>query len=161
MKGYLSGPMLGYKDLNYPLFAAWATELRSRGHTVLVPSENPAPPEGVENPIAYYMRLDLQMVLESECLWMIHGWQYSKGAKIEAATAMAIGLPLLDAGTERPLPIRRIHEVIDCDHKGWTVDWNSVEVVGDTEIPTAYGYCTVCNRYPIYDDQFRLDTFHA
>jgi hypothetical protein len=157
MKGYLSGPMLGYRDLNYPLFAAWAKELRRRGHEVLVPSENPAPPEGEENPIAYYMRLDLQMVMESECLWMIPGWQYSKGAKVEAAVAMAIGVPLLDVDTEKPLPIRRIHEVIDCDHQGWTAGTEGIQVIGAAGVPVAYDYCTICGRYPIYDDKFRID----
>ena len=157
MKGYLSGPMLGYEGLNYPLFAAWATYLRDLGHEVLVPSENPAPPEGVD-PIPYYMKLDLQMVMESECLWMIPGWQYSKGAKVEASVGLALGLPLLDVQTQKPLPIRRIHEVVDCAHTGWTRGVQGLNAIGDSEVPIAYDVCTVCDRYPIYDDQFRIDT---
>lgn len=157
MKGYLSGPMLGYGELNYPLFAAWAEYLRDLGHEVLVPSEVPPPSEDYENPIAYYMRADIAMILESQCLWMIPGWTYSKGAKIEAAVGMAIGLPLLDVATQKPLPIRRIHEVIDCDHQGWTEGVEGLNFVGTTAVNMQYDRCLVCDRYPIYDDKFRID----
>lgn len=157
MKGYLSGPMLGYQSLNYPLFAAWATYLRDKGHEVLVPSENPKPPEEEKDPISYYMRLDLEMVLRSECLWMIPGWQYSKGAKIEAAVAMSIGLPLLDVKTQKVLPIRRINEVVDCAHTGWLQGIQGLDFVGDIQVPVVYDRCSVCDRYPIYDDKHRMD----
>ena len=150
MKGYLSGPMLGYSGENYPTFELWAVRLRERGHEVLSPHEVELPTMiAEEDKIAYYMRKDIEMVMKSDCLWMIPGWMYSLGAKIEVSVAMALRLPLYDVKSGELLDIRRIHQVVECGHG------RRVTVLGN-EL-TTYSKCEDCYRFPIYDDKFRMD----
>lgn len=100
MKFYLSGPMTGYPDWNYPAFAAAAELLRYMGHQVLSPAENFA---GATNKTyAEYMRLDIEQVLSVEAIAVLPHWWTSRGACIEVSVARVIGLPILDAATLLP-----------------------------------------------------------
>lgn len=87
MKVYIAGPMTGLPEFNKPAFHTKADELREEGFTVL----NPAIlPDGLEH--HEYMQICLPMVQVSDAIYMLSGWESSKGALMEHDLAMDIGL---------------------------------------------------------------------
>lgn len=86
-KVYIAGPMTGLPEFNKSAFHAKADELREEGFTVL----NPAIlPDGLEH--HEYMQICLPMVQVSDAIYMLSGWESSKGALMEHDLAMDIGL---------------------------------------------------------------------
>lgn len=92
MKIYLAGPMTGLPDFNYPAFHAAAARLRSMGHEVLNPAENPEPPcrswQG-------YMRMALAQLVQCECIALLPGWTESRGALIERKLAQVLQMSVM------------------------------------------------------------------
>jgi len=92
---YLSGPMTGLPDNNYPAFNAAAQQLRDRGFEVLNPAEAPPFDTWLE-----YMRHDLiELLKNADVLVYMPGWENSKGAGIEIYLANALGLPCIALDT--------------------------------------------------------------
>jgi hypothetical protein len=89
MKIYIAGPMTGRVQFNYPAFHQAATLLRAAGHVVINPAENPAPSCGSW---LGYMRMSVAQVASVDCLVMLPGWPFSKGARIEYLLAKLLGL---------------------------------------------------------------------
>jgi hypothetical protein len=88
MKVYLAGPMRGHPELNRSLFVHWTAVLRVAGHTVFNPAE-----QG-DGDIRQLLGADLAWITSTaEAVVLLPGWQTSLGAKAEAATAAAIGIP--------------------------------------------------------------------
>jgi len=89
---YLSGPMTGIPDLNFPLFKEVAEEWKRRGWAVF----NPAETDGgdTSNPKSYYMRLDIQALTHPDitAIGLLPGWENSRGALTEAMIARELGL---------------------------------------------------------------------
>lgn len=96
---YLSGPMTGVPEFNYPAFHEAAKRLRWVGFEVLCPAEHP---DGLS--YAEYMRKDILMVLAAEAIVVLPGWEKSRGAQIEVSIGRALDLPILDAETLEPVP---------------------------------------------------------
>lgn len=100
IKLYLAGKMSGEKDLNCPLFDAWAKKLRAEGFFVFNPSENEGhiPPEQTiigGSQRRQVMRRDLLFIIDkADGIAMIPGWEGSRGAVAEKAAADLIGLPI-------------------------------------------------------------------
>lgn len=110
MNIYLAGPMRGYPDFNFPAFHANAKVLRSLGHTVFSPAEKDEEQHGKEafqgkvelqeakaSNVGFSLRKALQMDLDyicahAEAVCLMKGWELSKGAQAESATATALGL---------------------------------------------------------------------
>ena len=95
---YLSGPMSGLPDFNYPAFHATAKRLRALGHTVLNPAEvdelhNPTP--GTHQPWHWYMRHALRMIADAEEVVVLDGWSKSRGALEEVRIAGMLDIPVL------------------------------------------------------------------
>lgn len=88
---FLSGPMTGHENWNYPAFNAAAAKLRAQGHFVENPAENPAPPCGTW---AGYMRLSIAQLMRCECVAVLEGWEQSRGAVIECQLAELLGIPV-------------------------------------------------------------------
>lgn len=87
---YLSGPMTGHPDWNYPAFHAAARMLRAWGHAVI----NPAESYNGDQSLSFdtYMRLDLKQILEAcDTIVVLPGWEKSPGAVLEVAVAAALG----------------------------------------------------------------------
>ena len=94
MKLYLAGPMTGLPDLNFPAFHAAAAVLRVRGYQVF----NPAELGFSENEYRAALTACLAWICaEAEALAVLPGWEKSKGAQAEVATAYALGLQVLKA----------------------------------------------------------------
>ena len=111
MKVYLSGPMRGYKDFNFPAFDRAAAFLRSHGHEVFNPAEKDREhdPEGVswrspdgditEAEVTgmfnrrVAIRADLNYIMDhAEAIAMLPGWNESKGANAELWLARFLDL---------------------------------------------------------------------
>jgi hypothetical protein len=109
MKVYVAGPMRGIPEFNYPAFNAAAAKLRALGHVVFNPAENDATNNNI--PIAGFATgdhdasiaggFDIRKALGQDLAWicgeadavaMLPGWEASKGATAERATAIAIGI---------------------------------------------------------------------
>lgn len=90
-KAYISGPMSNRPDFNYPAFFAAADQLREMGCEPL----NPA--EGVEDTSkhwTYYMRLAIRLLMDADEIWMLEGWEESRGAKLEKQIAEQLQMPV-------------------------------------------------------------------
>lgn len=108
---YLSGPMRGYPNFNFPLFHEVAQFLRSaRGgsHNVFNPAEHDeetypgieewpgfasgdttqCPEFNLPDSLAW----DFARILESDGIAMLPGWQASSGAKAERFVAECVGV---------------------------------------------------------------------
>ncbi len=97
MRLYLSGPMTGHEDWNYPAFNATAARLRAAGHEVFNPAENDNGSAG--KPREFYLRLDVEAVSKSDALAVLPGWERSEGANLEVHIARHLAMPVYDANT--------------------------------------------------------------
>ena len=87
---YISGPMTGYENFNRKEFNHKANILTDVGYNVL----NPATlPNGLSQ--LQYMSICQSMVLASQSIYMLIGWQASEGAKAELALAQKIKLEVI------------------------------------------------------------------
>ena len=96
-KLYISGPMTGLPEFNFPAFAQAADWYRTLGCDVLSAHEvKHDEPNGLGSlPWHEYLRADLiAMLTECDEIVMLPGWQNSKGATLERHVAMALGFPV-------------------------------------------------------------------
>lgn len=93
-KLYLSGPMTGHVDYNFPAFNAAATDLRARNYTVENPAEHFDGRTGL--PWEIYLAKDMQLLVE-ECWGVatLPGWAFSRGARLEVSLADYMGLAIM------------------------------------------------------------------
>jgi len=89
---YLSGPMTGLPDYNYPAFRSAAETLRGYGQQVFDPSE--AFEGRTDLPKEVYMRKDLEELLRADVVALLPGWQNSSGAQLEVEVAKQCGIPI-------------------------------------------------------------------
>ena len=91
-KIYLSGPMTGYPDFNYPAFDDADRLLRNKGYIVF----NPANQFNRDQSLDWteYMRADIAAILDCDEVVVLDGWEMSLGARLEVAVARSIGLPV-------------------------------------------------------------------
>lgn len=91
---YLSGPMTGLKDFNYPAFNAEAARLRELGYTVENPAENPLPADA---PWHMYMRAAIRQMLTCDTVAFLPDWRQSRGANVEIELATHLGMAVIQA----------------------------------------------------------------
>lgn len=89
---YLSGPMTGLPDLNFPAFHAAADKLRSQGVQVVNPAELDHPSDATWPD---YMRRDIAELVRCDWIALLPGWENSKGAHLEYTIATKLGMPAL------------------------------------------------------------------
>jgi hypothetical protein len=88
-KVYISGPMTGIPEFNFPAFNAKAAELRAGGCEPVSPVENGVPAGA---PWVEHMRADIRMLLDCDGIHMLPGWSKSRGATLEHSIAVQLGL---------------------------------------------------------------------
>lgn len=111
---YLSGPMRGHPDFNFPAFLEADKRLTEDGYTVHNPAvrdlkagfdpiagEYADPEYGVRNAF----RWDVESILNSDAVVVLPGWQDSAGAQLEVTIARAIGIPALEYPSLLPIDI--------------------------------------------------------
>lgn len=83
---YISGPMRGYPEDNFPMFNQCAEELRNKGLAV----ENPADHFGGKRglPRYKYLAADVLALLKCDVIVLMPGWLHSEGACLEAQIAL-------------------------------------------------------------------------
>jgi hypothetical protein len=85
--------MTGLPYFNYPAF--WEAEkfLISKGFSVKSPHHTPR-----QDSWSAYMRLDITMLCECDSIYMLPGWENSKGAKLEKMIADSLGMEIFYFG---------------------------------------------------------------
>lgn len=116
MNIYLAGPMRGIKDFNFPEFMRNAELLRSAGHSVFNPAERDLSVHGAaslktatgdETEVAKNLNMDPKafardcfladteyICKHADAIYLMPGWETSKGAIAEKALGEALGLEI-------------------------------------------------------------------
>ena len=111
MKIYLAGPMRGIPHFNFPAFHKAAAKLRAAGHVVFNPAERDIERHGKDISAGNVAGSEQQaqqehgvnlrqaladdmafICLDADAIALLPGWEDSKGALAEKATARALGL---------------------------------------------------------------------
>ena len=92
---YISGPITGILEATV-LFKETEMYLRHQGHTVLNPMDIKDPVENLENGElwVYYMKEALSLLFTADCIYMLEGWEESKGARMEFLVATELNIPV-------------------------------------------------------------------
>ena len=92
MTWYVSGPMSGYDDNNFPAFSHATKVLRSRGFEIISPHEIEIGGHALM-PVRWdeYLRADLKQLVDCHGIVLLRGWSKSRGARLELATALGLG----------------------------------------------------------------------
>jgi hypothetical protein len=78
---------------NYPAFDAAALALGERGILTLNPANSELDNDtGAPQAWEWYMRKALRMVLQSDGICLLPGWEHSRGAQLEVTVGNALGL---------------------------------------------------------------------
>jgi predicted dienelactone hydrolase len=87
MRIYITGPMSGLPEFNYPAFHAADAALKALGHETLNPANNPECDswEG-------YMRAAIAQVIQAEAIAFLPGSDSSRGALLELKIGEELGL---------------------------------------------------------------------
>jgi hypothetical protein len=88
---YISGPMTGMTDWNYPAFNAKASELRAMGLEVVNPAEDKEPNLEWSD----YLRIDIRLLMNCDGIYMLPGWSKSRGARLEHHVARELGFAVI------------------------------------------------------------------
>lgn len=86
---YISGPMTGLPELNFPAFHAAAKALRALGYEVVNPAE--VNPDSTK-PWQQCMRDDIRALCDCDATALMEGWEASKGAHLELHIAHRLGM---------------------------------------------------------------------
>jgi hypothetical protein len=91
---YIAGPMSGLPEYNYPAFMAAAEMLKAKhpDACIINPAENFNRETGL--PYTVYIRKSFEQVLEATELYVLAGWNGSRGARCEIAMAGLLGLTI-------------------------------------------------------------------
>lgn len=90
---YLAGPMTGLPDFNRPAFHAAAAALRAQGYVVINPAEVDLGPDATWSD---YMRIHLAEIARRVTqVFVLPGWEGSRGAQLEVHVARSLGLPVV------------------------------------------------------------------
>lgn len=104
MRIYVSGPMTGIVDYNFPEFRRAADSLNRAGYEAVDPSRH-----GVDlDSWGDYVKRDLVDMLTCDAVALLRGWEESRGARLEVHVALELGMPVTSVAdwVERAVPGR-------------------------------------------------------
>jgi hypothetical protein len=103
---YIAGPMTGYPDFNFQAFDDAKNYLKQKGWAVVSPAdlarEEGFREEGLNgDPLDIQFALliakkDINALLKCDAVYLLRGWENSKGARAEKAVAEWVGLPCVE-----------------------------------------------------------------
>lgn len=91
---YISGPMTGIPEFNFPAFHTKAYELRKQGIEVVNPAEHEEDPN---KEWSDYLRKDIRLLMDCDAIHMLPGWRKSRGARLEHYIAVELGFTVTGA----------------------------------------------------------------
>ncbi|GFM49017.1 hypothetical protein PSCICE_02840 [Pseudomonas cichorii] len=92
-KIYISGPMTGLPELNFPAFNAESARLRAMGFDVVNPAE--LNPDGAS--WGDCMRKDIAALMGCDTVATLPGWENSKGAQLEVLIGQRLEMAVVKA----------------------------------------------------------------
>ncbi len=105
---YIAGPMTGYPEFNFPAFFEVAEAFEDGGWNVYNPAQHDLDVHGTLDGVNAAFEKDKDRMLRDclnwdlgvitdkcDAIYMLPGWENSKGARAEHATAVALGLQIL------------------------------------------------------------------
>jgi len=114
VKVYLAGPMTGIPQFNFPAFDAVAADLREHGYEVVSPAELDDPedretalasPDGsmagghgaTQKTWGDFLARDVKLLADGgiEAIFVLPGWERSRGARLETFVGYLCGLPIV------------------------------------------------------------------
>ena len=95
---YIAGPMSGLPDHNYSAFHAAAAELTAAGEDVINPAESGLQDE----PWDYCIRVGLRQLLTCDTIYLLPGWEKSRGAQLEHYVAYCLDYKIRYAPRDTP-----------------------------------------------------------
>jgi hypothetical protein len=110
MKLYLSGPMTGVPEFNYPAFNKAAADLRAAGYEVVSPAE--LDNGDTSKPREYYLRRDFQEVLKADGIALLPGWENSRGAKAEVTMGYELNLLIAPVAVFRKYTVQILNKEV-------------------------------------------------
>lgn len=113
---YVSGPMSGYPDCNYPAFKEAAHALRLAGYIVVDPSEVTAPGRHHYTDL---LKEDIRNLMECHGVALLDNWWESSGARCEVQVAGVVRLPVRTVAEWLALKVEATPHVcgtLDCNH---------------------------------------------
>lgn len=115
---YIAGPMTGLPGYNFDAFNAKAAELRAEGWHV----ENPAEHGHIDGATwADYLRWDISRIATCGAIFLLPGWQDSKGASLEVVIGKALGVQFLGEPVTDAAPLAW---VVECKvGRAWVPQW--------------------------------------
>lgn len=86
---YISGPMSGLPNHNFPAFHAAAEKVRAQGIEAVNPAEINA-----DTDLSWEecLRADIKALCDCDTIAMLPGWENSKGAHLEVHVAHRLGI---------------------------------------------------------------------
>jgi nucleoside 2-deoxyribosyltransferase len=119
MRVYISGPMTGLPEFNFPAFHAAAAAWKKCGWEVINPAT--AFDGATDRPYQDYVRKDLADLQTCDAIAMLPGWDNpdARGSVWEREVAVLFGIPVFDA-TDPVEPILVMSKTrYELTPKGW------------------------------------------
>lgn len=92
LTAYVSGPMTGYKNKNFPAFMKASIQLRAKGLRIINPAElDIGEPEKTWEKC---LQRDIRELMKCNCVATLPGWKKSRGALLEVYIAKALKWPV-------------------------------------------------------------------
>jgi hypothetical protein len=129
MKLYIAGPMSGIPQFNIPTFDKAAQELRDLDYDVVTPAELDDPefrewcldsPDGDLSKVPAHLQRtwgdllarDVKLIADGdiEVIYVLPGWQGSRGARLETVVGHLAGLPVFSVSNDEPVPLFTLAE---------------------------------------------------
>lgn len=109
-KVYISGPITGVDFGNRFAFSCARSALELCGYEAVDPSEVQLDDDATW---ADYMRADLKLLLGCDYIYMLEGWENSRGARIERELAENLGIEEIDLDQESERAKNRAADDVD------------------------------------------------
>ena len=123
MKVYICGPMTGIPQFNLPAFDLAALELRAADYEVVSPGELAAPVVRAAEEASLdgsllsnvgtwgeFLARDVRLLADDgiRAVFVLPGWEASRGARLETFVAHLLDMPILSLATNEAVPLWRL-----------------------------------------------------
>lgn len=96
MRYYLSGPMTGRPEHNFPEFSRIAEHLRARHMDVLSPHELDTDLAPGTMTWEWYLKRDIKAMMDCDAIILMSNWEESRGARVELTVADKVKMFVYD-----------------------------------------------------------------